>query len=229
MKTEKGFTLIELLIVVAIIAILAAIAIPNFLAAQVRSKVSRGKAEMQTLATAIESYYVDNNDYPLMELIYPEGGYIDVWHVNPTVGPSSSLNPEQFMSQRLNITTPIAYITKEPEDPFYTIPTYVTTNASAKRYCYSSAKAYWLNTGGHPATPPDWHRPIFGEWRIWGSGPDRDRRDIMITGVPLDNAMTYDPTNGTMSNGDILRCPRSTDGARPFSEFESAYENWSVR
>src|SRR5437870_12866546 len=61
---KKGFTLIELLIVVAIIAILAAIAIPNFLAAQVRAKVSRAKAEMRTLATAIESYEVDNNRYP---------------------------------------------------------------------------------------------------------------------------------------------------------------------
>jgi len=64
MKTKQGFTLIELLIVVAIIAILAAIAIPNFLAAQVRSKVSRSKAELRTFATALESYQVDNNVYP---------------------------------------------------------------------------------------------------------------------------------------------------------------------
>lgn len=61
---RKGFTLIELLIVVAIIAILAAIAVPNFLEAQTRSKVSRCKADMRSLVTALESYAVDNNKYP---------------------------------------------------------------------------------------------------------------------------------------------------------------------
>jgi prepilin-type N-terminal cleavage/methylation domain-containing protein len=58
---RTGFTLIELLIVVAIIAILAAIAVPNFLEAQTRSKVSRVKTDMRSLATAIEAYAVDNN------------------------------------------------------------------------------------------------------------------------------------------------------------------------
>jgi type II secretion system protein G len=62
-RTE-GFTLIELLIVVAIIAILAAIAVPNFLEAQTRSKVSRVKADMRTYATALEAYAVDWNKYP---------------------------------------------------------------------------------------------------------------------------------------------------------------------
>jgi type II secretion system protein G len=61
---KKGFTLIELLIVVAIIAILAAIAVPNFLEAQVRAKVSRVKSDHRSLATAIESYYVDHGTYP---------------------------------------------------------------------------------------------------------------------------------------------------------------------
>jgi len=65
MKKIKGFTLIELLIVVAIIAILAAIAVPNFLEAQVRSKVSRAQSDMRSLATAIESYMVDNNNFPV--------------------------------------------------------------------------------------------------------------------------------------------------------------------
>ncbi|MEO8376090.1 MAG: prepilin-type N-terminal cleavage/methylation domain-containing protein [Candidatus Sumerlaeota bacterium] len=58
---RSGFTLIELLIVVAIIAILAAIAVPNFLEAQTRAKVSRVKADMRSVATAVESYRVDYN------------------------------------------------------------------------------------------------------------------------------------------------------------------------
>src|SRR5215217_1415363 len=63
-RMKKAFTLIELLIVVAIIAILAAIAVPNFLEAQTRAKVSRGKADMRSVATALETYMIDNNKYP---------------------------------------------------------------------------------------------------------------------------------------------------------------------
>src|SRR6188768_3789796 len=63
---KKAFTLIELLIVVAIIAILAAIAVPNFLEAQVRAKVSRARTDMRSVATALEGYAVDNNKYPPM-------------------------------------------------------------------------------------------------------------------------------------------------------------------
>jgi type II secretion system protein G len=64
LRSQRGFTLIELLIVVAIIAILAAILIPNFLRARAQSQVAATKGNLKNTATALESYFVDFASYP---------------------------------------------------------------------------------------------------------------------------------------------------------------------
>ena len=64
-RNSGGFTLIELLIVVAIIGIIAAIAIPNLLNAIDQSKQKRTMAELRSVGTAVESYAVDQNFYPV--------------------------------------------------------------------------------------------------------------------------------------------------------------------
>ena len=62
-KSKKGFTLIELMIVVAIIGILAAIAIPNFLRFQLKAKTSEAKVNLAAIRTAEESYLAEFGSY----------------------------------------------------------------------------------------------------------------------------------------------------------------------
>jgi type II secretion system protein G len=93
-KHSNGFTLIELLIVVAIIAILAAIAVPNFLEAQTRAKISRTQGDMRSMATALESFYVDNATYPVVTTSYPLSGRVR------------------------GLTTPVSYMASIPPDVF---------------------------------------------------------------------------------------------------------------
>ena len=61
---RKGFTLIELMIVIAIIIILAAIAIPNYLRMTDRAKKSAIESDLKSLATALETYKTDWGEYP---------------------------------------------------------------------------------------------------------------------------------------------------------------------
>lgn len=61
---QKGFTLIELMIVVAIIGILAAIAIPQFATYRVKAQNKAPQSDLRNLATSLESYYADYQEYP---------------------------------------------------------------------------------------------------------------------------------------------------------------------
>lgn len=64
LNSKKGFTLIELLIVVAIIGILAAIAIPQFAAYRARGYNSAATSDIKNIKTSLEAYYTDNQLYP---------------------------------------------------------------------------------------------------------------------------------------------------------------------
>lgn len=68
MRRQKGFTLIELLIVVAIIGIIAAIAIPNLLNAINRGRQRRTMADIRSIGTALETYSIDFNSYPKVSI-----------------------------------------------------------------------------------------------------------------------------------------------------------------
>lgn len=197
-KARHAFTLIELLIVVAIIAILAAIAVPNFLEAQVRSKVSRVKSDLRTMRTAVESYAVDWNTVPRMSF-GTAFGFNDTWG-------EGADNEPVFGTLTPNITTPVSYITSLFKDPFAV----AGNNEDAQLYtyqCYPTNVA--LASAGSvpvPNMPGYVYRtdladlPIFleafGQYFLWSIGPAGQEQD---TGFYTQ----YDPTNGSVSLGRV--------------------------
>jgi len=155
-----GFTLIELLCVVVILGLLSAMALANFSEARSRAVCARVKAEHRTLAGCLEMYRLDMGRYP-------KGS----WHV---------FTDKYYLPH--DLTTPIAYISSLPIDPY---PEPRTPIGASYKYFE------WQEDTPVQAQKRGW----FGFWMMASSGPDQKWDQA---GTP------YDPTNGVFSKGDLV-------------------------
>jgi type II secretion system protein G len=191
--SPDAFTLIELLIVVAIISILSSIAVPNFLEAQTRAKVSRVKADMAAMATALEIYAIDHNNYPHRR--------------NPNLQ-SGAYAP--LLSTKMNdlrvLTTPMAYMTRVPDDIFelrVPPPLNLIDYFDEEQTNMLASQAQGKADAGVKL------------WLLLSVGPD-GYIGVSPTGNPgcyppqapavaFSIIQEYDPNNGTISSGNVYR------------------------
>ncbi len=213
MRASRAFTLIELLIVVAIIAILAAIAVPNFLEAQVRSKVSRQMSNMRVAIVAVEAYRVDHTSYPATTHVATRGNQYMIKRPVNTMFQELSTQWKFYPGYQgyyHGLTTPVAYLAGNSalEDVF------------RRPHGFSDPLAnqvMWLPTHWYIDFPdaflPQTNR--YGDWVMRSAGPDTFYQNKLDSRGDYDagewELASYDATNGTVSAGDIYRSQKKPD------------------
>lgn len=187
----KGFTLIELLIVIAIILILIAIALPNFLEAQVRAKTVRVEADMRTIGIAVESYFNDRKTYPYESV--------------------ASLDYTPLSDGFRWLTSPIAYLTALPLDPFSNPVDPANFNVlQGPHYKFHSTTPLPMAGATRFSNVDAYYIYSFGPNLDFDRGGGVDTWPFSLLPNPCQynnttNLTSYSPTNGSRSSGDLFR------------------------
>jgi type II secretory pathway pseudopilin PulG len=168
---------------VAIISVLASIAMPNYVEAQARARVSRVKADMRVLKIGLDSYYNDHSRYP------------------------KDYGTDE-MASWVQLTTPLAYMETIPNDAFSMANSPLGQEKGPDLYCCPEslvAHSDWAGeaedkgfTYGIVSPGPD----LIFQWA--GSTPEAYYWKWLTRDEAVANSMLYDPTNGTVSAGDLV-------------------------
>jgi prepilin-type N-terminal cleavage/methylation domain-containing protein len=216
MMNKRAFTLIELLIVVAIIGILAAIAVPNFMNAQTRAKVARQYSDMKSTTTAIEQLKIDKG--VMLVDFWDDDQQWGIDRMNDVFGGVGNVGAgsRRMVHVLAPLTSPVAYMSSVPKDPF--APNHLSEASSGHNerfgikgndtYLYADwdAQSSGADYGGHSGgdAGAKYHSQMRrGDYALIGFGPNAGN-DYSNSQGAVRRWVPYDASNGLNSPGDIM-------------------------
>jgi len=180
MKKKEGFTLVELLIVVAIIAIVTGIAVPNVMSARIRARISGAKSEMGSIAILLEDYKMDQEDHKYPADPESTGLGADEIATGYPISAGTVVGLGKLIYPTSSDSTPV-YLSTIPEDPF---------NNNDKPGGY-----YSYFTSGDTC------------WALVSWGPDKSNDINSYTNAKIaveSGTGMYDQSKGLTTTGDIV-------------------------